>query len=292
MGELDILKPSPEELVKPPEDEHWTAKCPSCREGKLEIKEKKILGIIHVVEFICPRCGATFKKQGEKIKVVSFGRDPHNLKNRFPEGTELYPEEWHRIAYGGLSDGELEGRKRIREAKQRELDMQKIQEAIAKGEITLGFGEAPIILKKNERLVFNLPGVELQEYRRTRLRGTYTGISFRIMKGVYLRTGGFGAGQSAEELKVVDIGNLVMTNKRFVFIGNRKSATVYLSKILGIEGYEDAIIVHAENRKNPVILSGLDRIKVTVSIDGRQYEFPLTGIYLKELIESAVRELE
>jgi len=227
----------------------------------------------------------------KKIKLISWGEDPYNLSQRFGKSIALFPEEWHRIAYGGLSDAELEERRKIREEKQRELDMETIKHSIISGETPLELGEAPVVLKKGGKIIFNLPGIELQEYRKERIRGTYGGVSFRVMKGVYLRTGSFGAGESKEELKAVDIGNLIMTNKKIVFMGSRKSASINLAKIIGIEAYENALVIHAENRKKPVILSGLDKLKLEMSVEDRAYEIPLTGIFLKELIEGVMREL-
>jgi len=70
----------------------------------------------------------------KKIKLISWGEDPYNLSQRFGKSIALFPEEWHRIAYGGLSDAELEERRKIREEKQRELDMETIKHSIISGE--------------------------------------------------------------------------------------------------------------------------------------------------------------
>lgn len=53
--------------------------------------------------------------------------------------------EWKNIAYGGVSD-----------AKQKEIDMEQWMSQIKEGNIPIRFEgrEAPIILKKNEELIF------------------------------------------------------------------------------------------------------------------------------------------
>ena len=65
----------------------------------------------------------------------------------------------------------------------------------------------------------------------TRL-GAYGGPSFRVAKGVNFRVGGFQArGESHEELRVIDNGDITLTNKRFVFSGSKRSVNFNINKM-------------------------------------------------------------
>ena len=58
--------------------------------------------------------------------------------------------------------------------------------------------------------------------------GGSRGASFRIAKGISVRTGSFsGTSQSNQEWAVLDTGNLIITNQRLIFNGPKKSFFSY-----------------------------------------------------------------
>src|SRR5688572_15879948 len=99
--------------------------------------------------------------------------------------------------------------------------------------------EVPIQLKAGERAFGVFEGAALVEPRRE--RGTFqagsAGVSFRVMKGVTLRTGStrgsYAAG--AERPTAIDVGTLTITNKRVVFQGPKQAREWAFSKLLGVQ---------------------------------------------------------
>lgn len=101
----------------------------------------------------------------------------------------------------------------------------------------------PIMLSKDEKCYIRIDGVNLQEERSVRVStGGYGGFSFRVAKGVYARTGSFGASSESHlELRLIDTGTLYVTNKRYIFDGSKKNIQGELKKIISIETYSNGI---------------------------------------------------
>lgn len=97
--------------------------------------------------------------------------------------------------------------------------------------------------QKSEELVWVFQDVPYYELRTRRERvGGYSGVSFRVMKGVYYSTGGFRS-RSVEsaETRHVDTGILGITTKHIYFAGDIKRFRVRYSKIVTFEPYSDGI---------------------------------------------------
>jgi hypothetical protein len=110
-----------------------------------------------------------------------------------------------------------------------------------------------------EEVIFCLPNVELMEprairYSQRQLQGRSAGTSIRIMKGLSIRTGGFGGtsqgqSESVDELRVVDRGTLVLTSKRLVFLGTKRTSNVKLKDIITVDAiYQDGFELHREHK--------------------------------------------
>ncbi len=104
-------------------------------------------------------------------------------------------------------------------------------------------GMMPFNLQKGETLVWVFNDVKYFEERTYRERvGGYSGVSIRVMKGVYYRTGGF-RGRPVERVATehVDTGAMGITNKHIYFFGSRKKFRVPYSKIVTFEPFDDGI---------------------------------------------------
>jgi hypothetical protein len=113
-----------------------------------------------------------------------------------------------------------------------------------------------IILQKNEIAHIEVPSFLLEERVVSRqYTGRSQGVSFRIMKGVSYRVGAT-RGQLLTQTGIVNVsdGTFVITNKRIIFSGNRKSFNSSLEKILDIQLYNDALQISLTNRQKPVIV--------------------------------------
>jgi len=96
----------------------------------------------------------------------------------------------------------------------------------------------PIIIKKGEA-VLKLGRADhfKSKTRRVRSTGSYSGVSFKVAKGVRFSTGGYSSGpaQSVEETVKDDEGEFILTNRRLIFNGNRKPVNMDLKKIIAID---------------------------------------------------------
>ena len=104
-------------------------------------------------------------------------------------------------------------------------------------------GPVPFNLQKNEQIVWLFKGVKYWEERtRTEYRGAYGGVSIRIAKGVYYRTGSFrGSPLVTTNLSPVDVGMLAVTEKHIYFAGRRKAFRVPYNKIVAFKPYNNGI---------------------------------------------------
>lgn len=80
-------------------------------------------------------------------------------------------------------------------------------------------------------------------------KGSSSGGAVRLMKGVYV--GGSsrsGKSETKQEIKEIDTGLLILTNKRLVFDGSNENRTILLERIISFEPHIDSIEISTENR--------------------------------------------
>lgn len=140
-----------------------------------------------------------------------------------------------------------------------------------------------VLLKRGERILLVLDRIALRESRSVST-GVYGGPSIRIAKGVSFRLGGFRA-QSHDELKEIDQGVLVLTNKRLIFAGSLRSVDVNLSKLTSVETYSDAIAIGRVGKQRTEYFVGLDEHTFAFTVEHRHRKVPLSGEMVKALIE-------
>lgn len=139
-----------------------------------------------------------------------------------------------------------------RQARQKELAEQAARRAeeldrVRTGSLTPVYG-CQSILQKGESAFMTI-SASLLEMKTTRYAGRSAGVSFRVAKGVTLRTGGYG-GHAVKELIETAHGQLAVTNRRLLFAGDAKSRATKLNKIVSIERFDDGIAVHEDNKSS------------------------------------------
>lgn len=106
----------------------------------------------------------------------------------------------------------------------------------------VSFIDVPILLGKNESLVWVFKDTQayIEKTKRTYV-GKSQGVSIRICKGVYYRTGASKGYPIDEQYQSsLGIGNLYITTKNLIFIGD-KTIKIPINKIVSYTEYSDGI---------------------------------------------------
>jgi hypothetical protein len=104
-------------------------------------------------------------------------------------------------------------------------------------------GQLPFNLQKAEIVIWPFPNTAYLEQRtRTTHEGSYQGVSIRVAKGLYYRTGGF-SGNPVITSQMVNVatGCLGITQKHIYFSGGSKAFRVPYTKIVAFRPYSDGI---------------------------------------------------
>lgn len=109
-------------------------------------------------------------------------------------------------------------------------------------------GNLPFNLQKSEKIVWVFQGVNYYEEKtRTRYVGGSQGVSVRIAKGLYYRTGAFkGERVQTSETVHADTGLLGVTDKHIYFAGPSKRFRIAYNKIVAFEPFSDGIGVQRD----------------------------------------------
>lgn len=151
-------------------------------------------------------------------------------------------------------------------SKYQDTDISKISQSailnnIQKGLLPSTSFTAPILLAKNESILWTYKNVSLYQEKITKERvGRTGGFSFRIIKGVYYRTGQI-KGKPVEHstMEFNGKGSLFITNKNLIFHSQQKGVKIPFSKIIGIAPYSDGIEVHKDGKKETrLTMQGFD----------------------------------
>lgn len=113
-----------------------------------------------------------------------------------------------------------------------------------------------LMLHKGESACWSEPAAILDERVVDRQYvGGYAGVSFRVTRGVYFRTGGVrGHIETRKGIVPTSTGRFVLTNQRLIFLGDAMSIDVPWSKILNVDFYQDGIRISQTGRSKPTLI--------------------------------------
>lgn len=150
-----------------------------------------------------------------------------------------------------------------------------------------------LILKKGEMVNLTLTGVTFKEPRAVRrTSGGGGGTSFRVAKGVTIRTGtGNSKSESTDEIKNIDTGTLTISTKRIVFSGNIKTITIDLNKIINLTPYTDGIATRRSNKQKTEYFTGTQNTVVNFTYKGEKISIPADGVLLQAIIKHNINNL-
>lgn len=122
-------------------------------------------------------------------------------------------------------------------------------------------GDFPFMLAKTEHLVWLFRNVTLHQQKvKKEYVGRSHGMSFRIMKGVYYRTGGF-KGHPVETtiMQKIGIGSVCFTDKNIYFASPEKSLKIPYTKILSVDSYSNGVGIQKDGANDkPIFLEGVN----------------------------------
>ena len=111
--------------------------------------------------------------------------------------------------------------------------------------ITINF---PVIMQRGEEPIWIFNNVDYYEDRNRRhYEGGSAGMSFRVAKGVYFRTGSF-KGYPVDTTETVNIGcgSLLITNKHLFWLSSLKAVKIPVKRIICVNPCSDGIIVQKD----------------------------------------------
>ena len=130
-------------------------------------------------------------------------------------------------------------------------------------------GDIPALLMNKEYPVLVL-NCDLYEERNHR---NFYGGSVSVAKGVSLFAG---QSRSKGELQKLDNGSLIITDKRLIFIGNKRNTNTEYDKLLSLECYDNCVTLHkiGKSKSEVFFTPAAEAIKYLVDIF-LKYQFTL-----------------
>ncbi len=141
------------------------------------------------------------------------------------------------------------------------LDQATILKSLQRGALPPSTIMAPIILAKGEQVVWAYEGVALYQEKIVReWVGRSQGISVRVMRGVYYRTGGMrGRPVERSTMECRGVGTLYVTNRNLIFYSPGGAVKVPFKKIIALTPYTDGVEVHRDGaNQRRLTMQGFD----------------------------------
>ena len=213
----------------------FIAKCPICEKGDI-VEEKHFLSS----RVYCTNCQTEFAVKGNEFKITKYPSsiDP-DIRKRLVERMDEWHtlSDWYNIAHQGYT-----------------IQEQMYNNALQGKLPALSYISTNIILHKGEVAYLEETSNLFEPHSVRTYTGGTRGVSIPIpgLKGVRYRVGSFkGTSESHEELRKVDSGILLLTNKKLVFSGSNRIKTIKLDKIIQVYPYSDAIKISVDGRRKP-----------------------------------------
>ncbi len=111
-----------------------------------------------------------------------------------------------------------------------------------------------IRLKRSEICYSEIHGVKLRKWRKKKIGYAGAGISFKLTKRIRIYTGGGKVVETMDVLVVDDVGSIYITNKRFIFTGEKRTISLKWDKILDINIYKDSNLIEIIRDSGPVLV--------------------------------------
>lgn len=164
------------------------------------------------------------------------------------------------MQFTGLPQQELNANRSLEKVVQSKVLQELLNGQVPAPRITIS-GPFPFLLNKNEHLLWLFRDVTLmmQKVRREYV-GRSRGVSVRVCRGVYYRTGGFkGHPVETSYMDTVGIGSVCLTDKNLYFHSPQKSLKIPFTKILSLDPYSNGLGVQKDGANDkPLFFQNLN----------------------------------
>ena len=130
-------------------------------------------------------------------------------------------------------------------------------EALEKLVLESAIQDFSLKLNDLERIILKLDGVRLLEFKNINNKGIYQGISLRVMDGLSYRIGEFSSKQK-QALTGIDVGELIFTSDRLIFLGVKESLELSLKKVLAVNIAGEMLEIHQTGRSKVIFFDALN----------------------------------
>lgn len=111
------------------------------------------------------------------------------------------------------------------------------------------------LILKNDEEAYLEDFVKLYEIR-SASKSDRLYVGGRVMKGLFAG-GSTGVSRRFDELREIDSGKIVLTNKRIIFDGKFNNRIMELDKIISIELYDDGFEISTEDKRQSQLYGGI-----------------------------------
>ena len=164
------------------------------------------------------------------------------------------------MQFTGLPQSVLNANQSLEKVVQSKVLQDILQGNVPAPNITIN-GDFPFLLGKGEHLIWLFRDITLHQHKVQReYVGRSRGVSVRVMKGVYYRTGGFkGHPVETTVMQRIGIGSVCLTDKNLYFASPEKSLKIPYTKILSIDSYSNGIGLQKDGASaKPMFLEGIN----------------------------------
>lgn len=120
-------------------------------------------------------------------------------------------------------------------------------------------------MKKDEVAYIEQPAtLTITENKVVGTTGRSSGVSMRVAKGMYVRTGGSGGRKIYDDITTTYDGILSVTNQRISFMQERKAFEIQLSKLTNTTSDDKALILQQGNKSYALLTDDADIIECLI----------------------------
>ncbi len=164
------------------------------------------------------------------------------------------------VQFSGLTQHVLNVNKSLEKVVQSKVLEELLNGKVPAPRITVA-GNFPFLLSKNEHMLWLFRDVTLQMQKvRRETVGRTRGVSVRVCRGVYYRTGGFrGHPVETTYMQYVGTGSVCLTDKNLYFHSPEKAMKIPFSKIISLDPYSNGLGIQKDGaREKPMFFENLN----------------------------------